>query len=206
MALPPAIITATVNFGPYLDDAGAPFAGAVVFESARAKVWAATGTPILPRALRTVLDANGMGSRVLPVTDQAGYTDGAGNAVSNWTYTVSVELDGVAPDRRNLALPTGGVSGVVVDLDTMSAVPSSTGILVAQPAVLSVNGQTGAVTVAAGGGTDPNAAPKSLSSTVVYKVGGVWGPRPTGWQRVIWSGADPSPVDMAAGDVREIPQ
>jgi hypothetical protein len=206
MALPPAIITATVNFGPYLDDAGVPFAGAVVFESARAKVWAATGTPILPRPITVALDSNGMGSRVLPVTDQAGYTDGAGNAVTNWTYSVSIELVGVAPERRNIALPTGGVSGIVVDLDMMSAVSSSTGILVAQPSVLSVNGQTGAVVVEGGTGTDPDAAPKSLSSTVVTKSGGTWPARPTGWQRVVWSGADPSPLDMAAGDVREIPQ
>jgi hypothetical protein len=206
MALPPAIITATVNFGPYLDDAGAPFAGAVVFESARAKVWAATGTPILPRPITADLDANGMGSRVLPVTDQPGYTDGAGNAVTNWTYSVSIQLLGVAPERRNIALPTAGVSGIVVDLDMMTAVSSSTGILVAQPSVLSVNGQTGAVTVEAGGGTGDAQKANVPSTRVKNETTGVWPARATGYAYDIARGTDPGPLDTVDGDWRAIPR
>jgi hypothetical protein len=145
VALPPAIITAVVNFGPMIDFAGDPIAGEVIFEASRPVVWTATGTPLLPSPLRVTLDDFGMGSIPLPATDQPGFSDGQGNAVTNWTYWRTVRLAGRADDRQPFALPTGGAHGVVLDLDLLVPVPSSQGIVVALPSVLNWVGLTGAI-------------------------------------------------------------
>jgi hypothetical protein len=145
VALPPAILTCTVTFGPFLDDVGVPFKGTVVFTSSRAKVWLATGTPILSRPVAVPLDEFGTGSITLPRTDQAGFGDGAGHAVTNWTYSATVQLDGAVTDVRVFQLPAGPTS---VDLDLMTQVSSSQGILVDLPEVVSVAGLTGAISAA----------------------------------------------------------
>lgn len=154
MALPPEIITARVDFGPFIDDAGVPYQGSATFSSSGQKVWAATGTPIIPRPIAVPLDADGKGSIELPVNDQAGYTDGQGRAVTGWTYSVAISLSG-GPSiaRRNFSLQAGGNVGMVVDLDLMVGVVSTTGVTVELPTVLSVNGMTGHVEVT-GTGTD----------------------------------------------------
>ena len=149
MALPVGVLTAVVRFGPMIDDQGVPFAGKVTFTASRPKVWAATGTPIMPRALTVTLDETGQGEIVLPATDQDGFTDGAGNAVKDWTYRVQIDLAGRGSDTRSFQVPTGGQPGVVMDLDLLTPVPSSTGVVVAQPSVLNVAGLTGGVTASA---------------------------------------------------------
>src|SRR5690606_40484984 len=103
------------------------------FTASRPKVWAATGTPIMPRPLVAQLDEDGMGEIVLPATDQPGFTDGAGNAVTDWTYRVAIDLAGRASETRSFQVPTGGESGVVLDLDLLTPVPSSTGVVVSLP-------------------------------------------------------------------------
>lgn len=143
--LPPAIITALVRFGPFLDDTGVPFVGSVVFTASRPRVWETTGTPVLPRGLVVQLDETGSGEIRLPATDQPGFTDGIGNAVTNWTYKAEVRLSGREDEVRSFALPTDGQTGAVIDLDLLTPVPSSTGVIVALPAVYSVAGESGAV-------------------------------------------------------------
>ena len=149
MALPVGVLTAVVRFGPMIDDQGVPFAGKVTFTASRPKVWAVTGTPIMPRALTVTLDETGQGEIVLPATDQDGFTDGAGNAVKDWTYRVQIDLAGRGSDTRSFQVPTAGQPDVVMDLDLLTPVPSSTGVVVAQPSVLNVAGLTGGVTASA---------------------------------------------------------
>lgn len=156
MALPPAINTVTVNFGPFINHRGDPFTGSVTFTASRPVVWEATGTPLFPQPMIVTLDVNGSGQIILPATDQAGFTDGAGNAVTDWTYTAAIDLSGRTTDLRNFGLPADGETGLSVDLDLMTPVSSSTGILVSLPDVLSVAGLSGAVgAVALAAALDP---------------------------------------------------
>lgn len=143
MALPPAIQTCVISFGPFLTFMGVPFAGVVTFTPSRALVWTATGTPILPSPIPVTLDENGTGSISLPLTSQSGFSDGSGNAVTNWTYNAAVALTGRTVDTRTFQVPTT----TPIDLDLTTPVPSSQGIVVALPEVISVAGFTGAVTV-----------------------------------------------------------
>lgn len=146
MALPPAILTALVRFGPMLDDIGVPYRGKVSFTASRPKIWEATGTPILPRVITVSLDATGSGEIRLPATDQPGFVDGLGNAVSDWTYTALIDLTDYKPSNRvSFQIPTNGESGVILDLDLLIPVPSSTGVVVELPEVLSVAGHRGTV-------------------------------------------------------------
>jgi len=46
---------------------------------------------------------------------------------------------------------------------------------------------------------------KSETWATVVKSGGTWPARPTGWAGVVWVGADPDPLDMAIGDIRDVP-
>lgn len=145
MTLPSGVLTATVTFGPYMDDAGAPRSGTVVFRTSSKRVWTATGEVIMPRALSVTLNGSGAGSIVLPATDQPGFSDGAGNSVTDWTYTADIKLSGSNSDRRTFMLPTGGVDDLTVDLDLLTPVTSTTGTTVALPSVLSVDGEVGVV-------------------------------------------------------------
>lgn len=49
-------------------------------------------------------------------------------------------------------------------------------------------------------------APKTEGLGVRVKTGGTWPARPTGYASVLSIGADPSPLDQVAGDLRWIPQ
>lgn len=118
MALPAGVITATVQFGAYLDDAGEPSQGRVVFTSSRPRVWVATGDVIGPSGLSVDMVA-GAGSIVLPVTDQPGYTDGYGNPDPPVVYTAEVRRDGWGVRSIVFALPSAGLAGQTYDLDAM---------------------------------------------------------------------------------------
>jgi hypothetical protein len=100
--------------------------------------------------MTATLDNDGMGSIFLPYTDQPGFADGQGNLVTDWTYRAVFNLSGAEPPLpSNFQLPLGPAS---VDLDLTTPQTSSTGQIVAYPGVISVNGQTGVVTVDGGGG------------------------------------------------------
>jgi lysophospholipase L1-like esterase len=149
VALPVGVLTATVTIGPELDDAGLPYGDEIEsvfsFVSSTPKVWSATSTPITPRPIQVPLDATGSGSIVLAATDQPGFTDGAGNSVTNWTYTVTRRYKGRAASTTTFQLPTAGATGVVVPLSSLAPVDASTGDAVAMPNVLSVDNGTGAI-------------------------------------------------------------
>lgn len=148
MALPPEIITAQVNFGPFVDDHGVPYEGSVTFSSSAQKIWQATGTPIMPRPVKFPLDPDGMGVVRLPVNDQPGYVNHLGEGIVGWTYSASIELVGGPRVRRRVfSLQANGAVDLVVDLDRMVQAATTAGIATSVNAVLSVNGMTGHVDI-----------------------------------------------------------
>ncbi|TQL03161.1 hypothetical protein [Cellulomonas sp. SLBN-39] len=116
--LPNQIRTTTVTLGPFVDDVGAPWPGRVTVTSSTPRVWAATGAVVAPRAAPVPLDDDGRATLRLPFTDQPGFTDGAGRALTGWTYTLALTLDGQEYARHTFALPSRLASsdGVHVDL------------------------------------------------------------------------------------------
>lgn len=135
MALPDGILTATVTWGPTLDDVGEPYTGLVVeFANVAPRLWAADGTPILPRRVRVTSDDTGSGSVVLPATDQPGFTNGKpGVEIRDTPYEVTYRVPGRAPLVRYFLLPTYGADGVTVDLDALVTVTAPDGVEVEVP-------------------------------------------------------------------------
>ena len=150
MALPAGVATVTVNIGPEGDFLGDAVGATVTFTPSRSIVWSATGTEVLARPLSVVLDEAGTGAIVLPATDQAGFTDGAGHSVTGWTYRVAVVFADRSVQQQkafSIQLPAAAPS---VDLGLLTPVASSAGVVVSLPVVSSINGQTGAVVIDAG--------------------------------------------------------
>jgi len=134
MSQPDGMITARVTINPPIDDAGVAQVGRYIFKSSRPRVWTATATPVLPRPISVTVGPGSPGEIVLPSTDQAGYSDGVGNSVIDFTYDVHIAVQGQRPRVISLALPCLGVEGVEVDFDSCVPVPSSTGTVVPIPA------------------------------------------------------------------------
>lgn len=180
MPLPAGIVTRTVTFGAYLHPAlGTPLEGGLTFTPATSLVWSATGD-VIARVPFTVKLVDGAGSIDLPVTDQAGFTNGAGGAaVTDWEWIVKRTLHGLLPgdvgydltEEFSFLLPAGGP----VDMDSsLVSVPTTGGTAVAIPVVQSVDGQppdpSGNVNTGAGAGL-----PSSPSTGVVpYYDGTAW--------------------------------
>ncbi|MCG2802810.1 MAG: hypothetical protein L6311_12035 [Cellulomonas sp.] len=110
--LPSDIATATVHLGPYLDDLGRPWRGTVTVTSSSPRVWDLTGAVLSPRPAVVELDEQGAAALRLAITDQPGFSDGAGNAVRGWTYTVTLDLDGTPIVGHTFALPGDGPTEV----------------------------------------------------------------------------------------------
>lgn len=144
MTLPIGVITAHVTFGDYLDFTGDPGVGEMIVTPSTDLVWEATGSVLFRKRERVKLVASA-GSIDLPATDQPGFTDGQGNAVTNWSYEFNRRLNGQASDRFDVQLPTEGATGVTIDLDALVPVTGTSGDVVLLPAVTSVNGHTGPV-------------------------------------------------------------
>lgn len=140
MPLPPVIQTVTVNFGPMLDFQGQPLRGSTTFEPSTPIMAVATGTPILNRPITVEWDHDGMGAVILPASDSVGI-DRPG-----FTYRVTHRtFDAGAP------APSGGAivlsaAAPAVDLDVLVPTSASNGVVIAQAAVTSVAGLSGALT------------------------------------------------------------
>lgn len=111
-------------------------------------VWAATGQPVVFGSKTFTGVAGTVASFTVPNPDQAGFIDGAGNAVTNWAYSAVVE---VGSQRWTQAFqPVAGQSSI--DLDMVQDGQVSAPVSAPVPAVTSVNGQTGAVVISGVGG------------------------------------------------------
>lgn len=111
-------------------------------------VHSASGAALAPVQRTWVAEANGgLVSIPLPHVDQAGFIDESGAAATMWAYRAHVRLespDGAVEYEKNFQLVAGQS---IVDLDKIPDGPISEPLSAPVPAVTSVNGQTGAVTV-----------------------------------------------------------
>lgn len=135
MTFPDGVITATLTFGPFIDDAGAPYEnGELVFENVAPRIWTADGTPILPRPVVVPLDENGTGSIVLPATDQPGFTNGyPGVEIRDTPYRVTYRFARRTDFVLFALVPTNGLDGLTLDLDLFVTVDAPSGITVEVP-------------------------------------------------------------------------
>lgn len=152
MPFPVGMQTCVVTFGTALSWQGNAASVSVVVTPTHDLVWAATGQPLISFR-ESVAAAPGVpGQVVLPVTDQNGFINGAGQTFKNWAYTIDITYSygGETHTARKAIQPVIGQS--VIDLDLIPDGTVTAGVSAVIPPVISVNGQTGAVTVAGGGG------------------------------------------------------
>lgn len=147
---PAGVNTRQVSFGPavVLED-GTALDMQVTIKASRSLVWIATGAPLITNPVNVASADQLEKVYNLPVTDQDGYGDGAGNAISvadgahshYYTATVLYLLPGVngkpgkpvGPSVKigPFVLPTG--DGSVVDIDNLIPAPTGSGTTVAIP-------------------------------------------------------------------------
>lgn len=151
MALPPEIIRRTVTYGPETDFLGNPVTGTVVFTPSQDLTWTATGQGLHVNPITVTLDSTGSGSVSLICTDQTGFADASGNAVTNWTYTRTAQLRlGSSSSASPVPVPSPPAVAFQVpqgtgslDLDTMIPVVGSGAVTVLVPAITSFAGLPG---------------------------------------------------------------
>lgn len=150
MAYPAGVTTRNVSFGPavILED-GTALDMQVTFKASRSLVWLATGSPLVTNP-KDVASADQLEKVfALPVTDETGYGDGAGNAIDvsagNHSHYYTATVLYLLPGQGNVpakpvgkpvkigpfVLPTG--DGSTVDVDNLLPVDTGTGVTVAIP-------------------------------------------------------------------------
>jgi len=175
VALPTAVETVTVNFGPFPDYQGEFLDGDCYFTPITPGnvllVHVPSGTPLVKRPIKVSFSKQegSTGNVVLPATD------GADLNVSGFTYSVQIVFKSSQgaenPKTKLIQLPA---AVPVVDLDILPEQTSASGIVVATPAVLSVAGLSGVVSVAdlasaldASGASDEEIAALSADITLL---------------------------------------
>lgn len=112
-------------------------------------VWAATGTPIGNFVDNVSLDPGVPLELELPHTDQAGFLDGAGNALKGWAYRIEVTYE---RDGQTIPFPARDFQIVGkqtnVDLALIPSGQASAPVTAPQGTVMDVAGVTGSVTLA----------------------------------------------------------
>lgn len=144
MSFPPGVQLREVTFGvPFALANGDDLVMEVTFTPTRSMVWAATGAPAIARGFKATNSVGLQGSISVPVTDQAGWLDGNGGALSvaagaqTHLYVVDIlykdqsgTIIAKAP-TRNLPLPAGDLSPV--DLDLLIPVSTTAGVALSIP-------------------------------------------------------------------------
>jgi hypothetical protein len=133
--LPPGIETVTVNFGPFPDFQGNLLDGTVTFTPVASVpvIHIPTGTPIVKRPITVPFTGatGSVGSLTLPATNATNLT------VRDFAYQVAVtfnQRDAEQWPPRTVQLPK---EVPTVDLDVLPTVTTTTGIVVATPAITS---------------------------------------------------------------------
>jgi hypothetical protein len=147
--LPEGITTALVHMDAPLSFIGDPGRLHVEISSSTSLVWAATGTPIANFDDSMDLSEGQALEIVLPHTDQSGFLDNSGNAITGWFYTVNITYEKEGQTRvfpeRDFQIPAGQT-----DVD-LALVPSGSAYVPQVAPILpvtSVNGRNGSVTLA----------------------------------------------------------
>lgn len=139
MGLPAGVDKVTLS-GTFTDATGAAAAGTVIITPSTQVVDTVDGQIIHDGPMTVTLDATGHYSVTVCASDAANVSP------SGFTYTIAVDLAHVAFPPISVLLPKARPA---VDHSELVAVPASAGTVVAPQNVLSVNGHTGAVTLAA---------------------------------------------------------
>lgn len=144
MALPPAVETVTVTYGPFPDFQGNMLDGTVTFTpvSPVPVVHVPTGTPIVKRPITVAFDADSgsVGAVTLPATDASDLT------VTDFSYNVTVKFRQTDAENWPAKLIQLPRDAPTVDLDVLPPVTAATGVVINYPAVLSVAALTGVIT------------------------------------------------------------
>lgn len=121
MPFPDGMLTRVVSFPTFVDLEGRIVKCTIRVFSSRPLVWAATGQTVL-RDAEIVVEGTAV-QMTLPTTDQAGITDGAGNTITDWTYSATYQLakGGSIPDTV-FALPIEDGSPVTITRDVSGLV------------------------------------------------------------------------------------
>jgi hypothetical protein len=112
-------------------------------------VHTATGTPLVDFIESAAPVEGGVAQVMLPHTDQPGFQDEAGNAFTNWHYTVRARHEKGA-DKKHLPLTTFQIPAGQTSVD-LSLVPSGAAAIATSAPTLtvtSIDGLTGAITAA----------------------------------------------------------
>lgn len=154
MALPSGVTTCTLSVGPFFDALGTAITATMTVTPKYGTgvdfiTWTATGESMTSKAVTGTVQGDGSVQLVVPVVDQDGWTDPNAAAFTNWSYLVAWTAGDKSGSKY--VLPVEGQTSIDVDKIGGGSAGSPTSATV--PAVTSVNGQTGAVTVAAGGAT-----------------------------------------------------
>lgn len=148
MALPPGVLRCTVTFGKSYDAFGENGSVSVKVTPSHRLLWEATGDYIADVDATSTADSGVIGSFQIP-RDQPGFLDSDGLELRDWHYTAIVtetfgkqsklyrKVFTVAEDQSAIDLDALPIDGIVL--------PAGSAPI---PAVTSVNGQAGAVTVA----------------------------------------------------------
>ncbi|QRY40841.1 hypothetical protein JVX92_00670 [Microbacterium hominis] len=163
MTYPTGVQTVTMTFGHNIqaDGTEVPVSLTVVpiFTGTDAVTWAADGTSLLP-VTQFYKEGGGANSIRLPVVDQPGWVDGGQNPYTGWVYKITESINGVTkPQRTKFYAPVMGQTFADFDLIPDGSIGHP--MVGNAPAVTSVNGQTGAVTIAPNVtlGSDPDGTP-----------------------------------------------
>jgi hypothetical protein len=143
MAYPAGVTTRTLTFGSAVElETGDSIEMRVVIKASRSMVW--EGTPVVSIGAQFISKGGAEASVDLPVTDQSGWTDGVGGAISvsggaqTHTYSATVEywVGNKAQYKITVgpfALPTDDLSPV--DMDNLIPASGSSGVVVSVPDV-----------------------------------------------------------------------
>lgn len=154
MAFPDGVevVTLTAGAAGYRTLDGDPYAGTIKLTPSVSRVTSATYGVIALGTINTTLSASGYFTETLLATDADDFSP------SGWTYRVDEEFTNAPGRSYNISLPAAAPT---VALPSLSPVEASSGT-VSSPAVLSVNGETGIVTLDA---TDVGAVATSRQIT-----------------------------------------
>lgn len=195
MALPPGVLTTLLTFGPAVSMLGTPLDMTITVTPSKSLKWVATGQPLVALTETSSGAAGVQGSVAIPRVGQPGFIDGTGNEATAWGYIINVTYKnaGGGDVAKSSTAFTPGIDQVEVDLDLLPDNGIVTNATAPIPAVTSVNGQTGAVTVAdLSSVPDPSAQPNGRVLTTVD--GDTAWAAPTG-------GGDPLPGGASNGQV-----
>lgn len=147
MSLPAGVLTRPVTLSAQVNHTGDPLTIRVSIEPTHTIVHAASGTALVNIVTDNTADP-GTGLLLdLPVTDQAGFIDTAGNTFTGWAYTARIELVDALGKSKHL-VKKFLVPEDLTDLDLMM-VPGgnpAAPVITAPALILSVAGATGVVT------------------------------------------------------------